>query len=103
MGLAEHEKEFCVFCKRMWQKIKDKECKHPNSLTVNDYDSIKGHLVDEIIEFFRLHSGLFLTIDGERVKSILSSSKIKIDESIDVANMVFALDLVDSLKIGEVK
>jgi hypothetical protein len=68
----------------MWNKIKASNIKHQNDSL--NYDVVKNHFTDEILECFNLTGPQALV-----VKNILMSKCIDQTELIDVANMAFAM------------
>jgi hypothetical protein len=69
----------------MWDKIKASKEKHKNDSM--EYQDVKNHFVDEILECFHLTG----TKEGARVKDIIMSKCLDQNELVDVANMSFAM------------
>ena len=88
-SLSNFNREFNCFTVEMWNKIKASEHKHKNdSLEVN---KVQEHFIDEILECFNLQN----TKQGSKIKNELMIRCIDKNELVDVANLAFAMTLVN--------
>jgi hypothetical protein len=92
MTLIKYPHEFIHFTNQQWNKIKASEEKHKNDSM--EYEKVKEHFIDEIIECFNLVG----TTHGYMIKKMLMQKWIDEKELIDVANMAFAMTLTDGSK-----
>ncbi|MDD3474389.1 MAG: hypothetical protein PHP08_00615 [Candidatus Dojkabacteria bacterium] len=85
MNLTEKLNNLDTFVLKMKEKIVKTEHKNYSM----DYEHVKYHLIDEILELFELRD----TQKGEKIRLILLSSEVKIDETIDIANLCQMLEM----------
>jgi len=95
MDLFSYNNEFLIYVQRMWTKIVDSSIKHKNDSM--EYNSVKDHYIEEILECFNLRG----TTKGLVVQEILREAEIDEKELPDVSNMAFAMAIAEDLQKTE--
>ncbi len=88
-SLSDYNQEFLNFNSQVWNKILESEEKYKNKNNSLDFDSVKLHFIDEILEAFKIRG----TTKGIVVKNILFASEIDISELKDVSALCFGVKL----------
>ena len=89
MNMATKFDDLDAFVVRMKAKFQAKAHKHQDNPNAYDKDGCKSHFIREIAELFNLS-----VYGAHSLRLLLNFRRLKPDELVDVANMVWVMDYI---------
>lgn len=89
--LTKHFYDLDKFVRKIKEKCWLRKDKHSHK-EINTTENLKEHLIDEILELFKLENDGYVN-DYNTVRNILLYSEIDYEECVDVAAMCWVVDL----------